>query len=100
MTDSGFLPTTPTLDVALLADGAMLQVHQGGIRHIRADARINEWKAPGKRQVERASANERQVAIALAGGEVIYFELDATGMLLEMGTKEVASARTSAPRNL
>ena len=28
----------------------------------------------------------RQVAVSLAGGEIIYFELDAAGMLMEMGT--------------
>jgi len=56
VTDSGFLATAPTLDVALLADGALLQVHADGIRHVRADARINEWKTPGKKKIERAAA--------------------------------------------
>ncbi|KAH8091589.1 hypothetical protein JL720_5899 [Aureococcus anophagefferens] len=65
VTDSGFLATAPTLDVALLADNALLQA------------------------IEKAAANERQVAAALAGGEVIYFELDASGALAELGTKEL-----------
>ena len=33
--------------------------------------------------------NPKQVVIALAGGEVIYFELDASGALAELGTKEL-----------
>ncbi|KAH8050148.1 hypothetical protein JL722_11525 [Aureococcus anophagefferens] len=89
VTDSGFLATAPTLDVALLADNALLQVHGEGIRHVRGDLRISEWKTPGRKAIEKAAANERQVAAALAGGEVIYFELDASGALAELGTKEL-----------
>ncbi|KAH8061458.1 hypothetical protein JL722_4081 [Aureococcus anophagefferens] len=53
------------------------------------DLRISEWKTPGRKAIEKAAANERQVAAALAGGEVIYFELDASGALAELGTKEL-----------
>lgn len=35
-----------------------------------------EWRAPGKKQIEKACANERQVVLSLAGGEIIFFELD------------------------
>ncbi|VDN22237.1 unnamed protein product [Gongylonema pulchrum] len=70
VTDSGFLGTTPTLGCALIGDDALLQVYPDGIRHIRADRRVNEWKAPGKRAIVRCALNRRQVAIALAGGEI------------------------------
>lgn len=94
-TDSGFTTTAPTQQVVLLADNALLQVHNYGIRHIRPDKRTTEWKSPGRRQIERAAVNSRQVALSLEGGDIIYFELDATGQLLEMGTvnidKEVCS---------
>ncbi len=89
VTDSGFLGTAPTLEVQLLADNAMLQVHAHGIRHIRPARAVNEWKTPGRKQIERATANERQVAIALEGGDVVYFELDAAGMLMEVASKEL-----------
>jgi splicing factor 3B subunit 3 len=93
VTDSGFLSSVPTLDVALLADNALLQVHSTGIRHIRrgegGEKRISEWKTPGKKQIEKASTNSRQVAISLAGGEVTYFEIDAAGMLVEMKTLDM-----------
>ncbi|GMR55853.1 hypothetical protein PMAYCL1PPCAC_26048 [Pristionchus mayeri] len=82
-TDSGFLATAPTLGCALIGDDSMLQVYPDGIRHIRADRRVNEWKAPGRRQIVRCALNNRQVAIALAGGEIVYFELDVTGQLNE-----------------
>lgn len=51
-------------------------MYPDGIRHIRADRRVNEWKAPGKRTIMKCALNRRQVAIALAGGELVYFELD------------------------
>jgi splicing factor 3B subunit 3 len=89
VTDSGFLASAPTLEACLLADNALLQVHAGGIRHVGADARVTEWKAPGARHIERAASNERQVAVCIAGGEVIYFELDAAGSLAETATKPV-----------
>lgn len=53
------------------------QVFPGGLRHIRPDRRINEWRAPSRRTIVRATSNERQVVIALSGGEVLYFELNA-----------------------
>ncbi|VDN50378.1 unnamed protein product [Dracunculus medinensis] len=83
VTDSGFLGTTPTLGCGLIGDDALLQVYPDGIRHIRADRRVNEWKAPGKRTIMKCALNRRQVAIALAGGEIVYFELDVTGQLNE-----------------
>lgn len=89
VTDTGFLSTVPTLETALLADNAMIQVHINGIRHIRPDKRTSEWKTPGKRYIEKAAINSRQVVISLAGGEIIYFEVDAAGQLMEMGTLDM-----------
>jgi splicing factor 3B subunit 3 len=39
----------------------LVQVHPGGLRHIRPDRRINEWKVPGRRQITKAATNEQQV---------------------------------------
>eukprot|EP01041_Mallomonas_annulata_P001015 gene1015-1991_t len=89
VTDTGFLASAPTIDVVLLADNALIQVHSNGVRHIRPDLRTSEWKTPGKKQIEKASANSRQLAISLAGGEIIYFELDAAGQLMEMATTDL-----------
>lgn len=60
----------------------VLQVYPEGIRHIRADRRINEWKSPGKRAISRCAVNQRQVVISLAGGELVYFEMDPVSFLL------------------
>jgi len=66
-------------------DGSLIQVHNNGIRHIRQDKLNSEWKTPGKRIVQIAAINSRQVAVALSGGEITYFEIDAAGLLVEMG---------------
>ena len=76
VTDSGFLGTTPTLCCSTLGDDTLVQVYPEGIRHIRADKRVNEWKAPGKKTVIKCAVNRRQVVIALSGGELVYFEMD------------------------
>ena len=54
-----------------------------GIRHIRADKRVNEWRTPAKRHITKCAVNSRQVVIALNGGEIVYFEMDITGQLNE-----------------
>lgn len=83
VTDSGFLGTTPTLSCAALSDDALVQVYPDGIRHICSDKRVNEWKAPGKKTIVKCAVNQRQVVIALSGGELVYFEMDPTGQLHE-----------------
>lgn len=91
VSDSGFLGSTPTLRTQLMADDSMLQVHGAGLRHIKADRRVNEWRAPGRRTIVKAATNERQVIIALTGGELLYFELDAMGQLAETDKKEMGA---------
>ena len=83
VTDSGFLGTTATLSCAQIGDDALVQIYPEGIRHIRADRRVNEWRTPNKRHIIKCAVNQRQVVIALNGGELIYFEMDITGQLNE-----------------
>ncbi|ONK70640.1 uncharacterized protein A4U43_C05F35840 [Asparagus officinalis] len=66
-----------------------MQVHPNGIRHIREDGRINEWKTPGKKTIATVGSNRPQVVIALSGGELIYFEMDMTGQLMEVEKHEM-----------
>ena len=83
VTDSGFLGTTPTLDTQLMADDALVQVYPAGIRYIKSDGRVNEWKVSSKRQITASAINERQICVALSGGILVYFEMDQTGQLNE-----------------
>lgn len=90
VSDSGFLDTTPSLAISLIGDDSLMQVHPGGIRHIREDGRINEWRTPGKRTIVKVGSNRNQVVIALSGGELIYFEVDMTGQLMELAKHEMS----------
>ncbi|XP_057291635.1 splicing factor 3B subunit 3-like [Hydractinia symbiolongicarpus] len=92
VTDSGFLGTTPTLSCSLLGEDALLQIYPDGIRHIRSDKRVNEWKTPGKKSIIRSAVNERQIVIALTGNELVYFELDQSGQLNEYTERKEMSA--------
>ena len=89
VSDSGFLDTTPSLAISLLGDDSLVQVHPSGIRHIRADGRINEWKTPGKKTIVKVGYNQMQVVIALSGGELIYFEMDMSGQLMEIEKRDM-----------
>ena len=90
--DSGLAGGVATLAAQTLADGSLLQVHAGGLRHIRPDGRVAEWRSPGRRSVARAATNARQCALALAGGELIAFELDpATGALAQASTRDLGA---------
>ena len=83
VTNAGFLLSVATLHVAHLGEDTLVQVYADGVRHIRADKRVSEWKAPAKRPIVRATSNARQVVVALAGGELVYFELDEFAQLNE-----------------
>lgn len=83
VTDTGFLSTAPTLAVQQLGEDSLIQIHPRGIRHILADRRVNEWPAPQHRSIVAAATNERQVAVALSSGEIVYFEMDVDGSLAE-----------------
>ncbi|PVD21138.1 hypothetical protein C0Q70_19304 [Pomacea canaliculata] len=92
VTDSGFLGTTPTISCSQLGDDALVQIYPEGIRHIRADKRVNEWRTPGKKNITKCAVNLRQVVIALSGGELVYFEMDPTGQLNEYTEKKEMSS--------
>ncbi|XP_003744848.1 splicing factor 3B subunit 3 [Galendromus occidentalis] len=88
VTDSGFLGTTPTLACHQIGHDALVQIYPEGIRHIRADRRVNEWRTSGKKLIVKCAVNQRQVVIALTGGELIYFEMDSSGQLNEYAERK------------
>ena len=91
VTDTGFLSSAPTLAVQQLGEDTLIQVHPRGIRHIRADGRVNEWPVPQHRTIVAATTNERQVAVALSSGEIVYFEMDVDRSLAEYDEKREMS---------
>ncbi|XP_026816717.1 splicing factor 3B subunit 3-like [Rhopalosiphum maidis] len=103
VSDSGFLGTTPTLSCSPLGDDAVVQIYPTGVRHIRSDKRMHDWKAPEKKKIVKCAANQRQVVIALSGGELVYFEMDPSGHLnehkerKEMNSDVLCMALANAP---
>jgi len=95
VTDTGFLATTPTIAVQQLGQDALLQIYPQGIRHIRANKQVTEWRAPGGRQIVRAATNRQQVVIALTGGELVYFEVDDSGNLSESHVRREMSGNVT-----
>jgi splicing factor 3B subunit 3 len=101
VTDSGFLLNTPTLHAALVGTDQMIQVYPGGFRRIRSDGRPQEWKPPAGRTIVAAASNERQIAIAVTGGEIFYFEADNPADIdkINTGKEVVALALQSTPKD-
>ncbi|CAO3571904.1 unnamed protein product [Mortierella alpina] len=95
VTDTGFLATTPTIAVQQLGQDALLQIYPQGIRHIRHNKQVTEWRAPGGRQIVRAATNQQQVVIALTGGELVYFEVDDSGNLSESHVRREMSGNVT-----
>lgn len=82
--DSGLLGTAPTLLAASIGDDSLLQAHAGGLRLVQAGGRVHEWLAPGRKALQHAACNGQQCVVALSGGDLYYFELDAVGALSEI----------------
>ena len=87
--ETGFDEETQTLGAQHMHDGSLSQITPTGIRHVKQSGQVTEWKAPERRNVTKVASNERQVAIALAGGEVLYFEMTPQGNLIETERKEL-----------
>lgn len=90
--DSGLSTTVRTIAAGVLGNdddsgngngniSAIVQVHPGGIRIVRAGGRAQEWQPGGHRQVRYAALNGVQVAVVLNDSELLYFELDTAGQL-------------------
>ncbi|KAI4210835.1 MAG: hypothetical protein LQ351_006330 [Letrouitia transgressa] len=87
VSDTGFLTSTSCLAVQQMGEDGIVQIHPKGIRHIRADKTIKEWPAPQHRSIVAATTNNRQAAVALSSGELVYFELESDGSLSEFEEK-------------
>ena len=87
--DTGFNTEVQTIGAQHMHDGSFVQITPTSIRHIQQGGRVSEWQAPGRRNITKMTTNERQVAVALAGGEVIYFEMTPQNNLVETERKEL-----------
>ena len=87
--NSVFETTKQTLEVGLLEDGSVIQVLQQGIIHVKSEGRRVQWTTNGN--IVKSASNSRQLVLALAGGQIIYFELNSLGMLLEVEKKVIGT---------
>ncbi|EFY91989.1 Pre-mRNA-splicing factor rse-1 [Metarhizium acridum CQMa 102] len=94
VTDSGFITTVATLAVQQIGKNSLFQVYSKGIRHIQS-GQFTEWPVPQHRTIVAAATNERQVAIALSSGEIVYFEVDEDGSLAEFDERKEIGSVTS-----
>ncbi|KAF2843800.1 pre-mRNA-splicing factor rse1 [Patellaria atrata CBS 101060] len=94
--DTGFLTSTPTLAVQQFGEDTLIQVYPKGIRQILANGEIKEWPSPQHRSIVAATSNQRQVAIALSSGELVYFEADSDNTLAEYDEKRQMSGGVTA----
>jgi len=85
---TGFQTDTATLACSALKQSHYVQVHDKGVRHIKPTREVTVWTCPGLKSIEYASASESQVIAALAGGEIIYFELQG-GNMTEICSKDM-----------
>jgi splicing factor 3B subunit 3 len=89
-TDTGLLTNVPSILISQLSDDSILQVYPGGMRQIRPNRQINEWRVPNGTNIRCATSNTRQLALALdTKPMIVYFEADLTNILLERRMAEV-----------
>ncbi|GJD11799.1 Splicing factor 3B subunit 3 [Galdieria sulphuraria] len=90
VSDSGFSTFVSTIFVQLFSNNSIVQVHAQGIRHIRPDLQtVHEWKPPKGLFIQVADGNASQLVIILNSKQLLYFELDETGMLTEIQEVEL-----------
>ena len=90
VSDSGFLDSTATLGVGLLADNSFVQVTPKDVRQIRPDRPLVEWRVPEGTRVLQCASNTRQVVLYLDNRTLVYLELQLAGDVL-------SEQRTSPP---
>ena len=93
MSDSPFISNAATLYASLLFDDSYIQVIESEVRHIKKNSAgqytVSLWKPSGLRRIRCVTANKRQIAVGLTGGDLILFELDEAGTLIECSSKSL-----------
>ncbi|KAJ4373285.1 pre-mRNA-splicing factor rse1 [Neocucurbitaria cava] len=90
--ETGILRDTNTLGVQQFGQDSVLQIHPKGIRRIQAiqfpngdqyatNFGTDDWQPPAHRTIVACATNNRQAAIALSSGQILYFECDSDGTM-------------------
>lgn len=91
-----FIRDTFTLKVQQMGPDSVVQVHRKGVRHIAYDDKVTDWVPPDGLSVEYCSSNVKQLILALSNHELVYFEADETGMLIEFQKRLPVSEQITA----
>lgn len=101
-----FSAEVATLNIGRMADDTIVQIHSGGIRHIRSELSNQEMPCPSDRKVIHSALNERQIALALNGtsNNLVYYESDGASKLgtphsFSVGGEILAIALQPVPAN-
>lgn len=88
VSDTLFIQDTRTLYAGQMIDGSFVQIFPRGLRHIKTDGRLSEWKCPNT--VTMADCNSTQLVLVF-GSSIVYFILDDMGNLMELAEKDMIS---------
>jgi splicing factor 3B subunit 3 len=83
-----------TLLVGRVGMDTLVQVHSNGVKFINSKGQVNDWKS-GKKSVLKATLNEKQIILALSGGELVYLEHESGVSFNEIARKEIQSEVSS-----
>lgn len=99
-TNPHFSTEKATLHADCLADNSHLQVTEDGwklLEYIEGseDRKVTEWRAPVGRKVLTACSNATQVVLGLSRGLLVYFDMQLSGVLTEVGTHQLGHETTA-----
>ncbi|KJY01454.1 pre-mRNA-splicing factor rse1 like protein [Zymoseptoria brevis] len=94
--NSSFLENRATVHAQQMGDATLVQVHARGIRSILESGALNEWPTPAHRTVVVASANERQLLLALSSAELAFFFMQDDGILVQLEEMPEMSGKVTA----
>eukprot|EP00919_Chromeraceae_sp_WS-2016_P029170 GHVR01069161.1.p3 GENE.GHVR01069161.1~~GHVR01069161.1.p3 ORF type:complete len:113 (+),score=10.84 GHVR01069161.1:4108-4446(+) len=80
--------------VGRLEDDSLIQILESGFRHIRKDKIARTMKFEGK--IIQGIVKGKQMVLSLAGGDIIYYELDQTGSMSEVSQITLDNAEANA----
>ncbi|KAH8927209.1 hypothetical protein BT69DRAFT_1294288 [Atractiella rhizophila] len=89
--ETPFLLRSRTIHVQQIGTSSILQVLPSGLRHVFSDENVVEWNCPSHQSIVCAASNNKQVVLALTGGELVYFEVQ-DGTLFEFEKRKILEA--------
>ncbi|KAK4505746.1 hypothetical protein PRZ48_003711 [Zasmidium cellare] len=93
--NSPFLENRATVHAQQMGDSTLVQVHARGIRSILESGAQNEWQVPSG-TVVAASANDRQLLLALSTAELAFFFMGDDGILNQLEEMPEMSGKVTA----